>query len=522
MKICWLLLLMACFATVSGQESSYQQGVLYVKIVEGSYTRFDALFQENETILSYHVSQIEQPFKDGDEVLKLIYRIHFDATKSCDSLVHFLSGFSCVDYAERIPVYRLSYHPNDLIPINQWSLPKVNAEAAWDISKGSSNVVIAVVDNAVRITHHDLAANIWTNEAEIPNNGIDDDGDGYTDDIHGWDVADHDNNPNPPAGFNSSSDWNHGTHVSGIASAVTDNALGVASLGFGCKIMAVKCAPDTSTTGNDLPNPYDGVYYAVKAHANIINMSFSSSTPSNTDRSMTDFAYNSGLVCVAAAGNDNNNSPRYPAAYRHVIAVGATGKTDLKSGYSNYGSYVSVMAPGDSIKSTIAISDLAYGYLYGTSMASPMVCGLAGLILSVNPKLNPDQVAYYIKAGCDNIDALNPAFTNQLGAGRINAYNSLKLVQQDTAKFNANAIINIFPNPSGSTCNIRFLQRWNGAPITIILKNLLGQPVLQETVTNFIGFYYPLNLYALPQGLYFTQIILPDTSLNTIIIKAAN
>ena len=511
-------LLMVMTNNVKGQEKEFQQGVLYVKVFSGMDKELYRLLEEKEQIGAFGVNNIEHPFKDGSEALKLIYRIHFDAGKPCDSLMNILKSYDFIDYVERIPVYHLCYMPNDFNPLHQWGLLKVHAEEAWDINRGKSSVVIAVVDNAVRTSHHDLAANMWVNAGEIPNNGIDDDGDGYIDDVNGWDVADNDNNPNPPAGINANSEFNHGSHVSGIASAVTDNGIGVASLAFNCSIMAVKSAPDTSG-GNDLTNPYDGVYYAVKAKANIINMSFETTTPEATGQSMIDFAYNSGVVCVAAAGNDSSNAYRYPAMYRHVIGVGSTDANDKKSPFSNYGHDAAVMAPGTNILSTMGFNDVSLGYLEGTSMSSPLVCSLAGLVLSENPKLNPDEVKYYIQAGCDNIDALNPAYSGQLGSGRINAFNTLKLVQQDTAKYATNSIINIFPNPCNNTCNIRFNQRCINADFSIMIHNVLGQKVYEGTVSNFNGFYYPLNLISLRQGVFYMQIIMPDMTLNTIIVK---
>jgi len=155
-------------------------------------------------------------------------------------------------------------------------------------------------------------------------------------------------------------------------------------------------------------------------------------------------------------------------------------------------------------------------------MASPLVCGLAGLIIAENPRLNPDQVKQYIQAGCDNIDALNPTYAGQLGSGRINAYKSLQLVQQDLNNYNSNEVINIFPNPSGNICNIRFNQRCINSSFTIIIHNLLGQQVYNETINSFSGFYYPLNLLNLAEGVYITQIILPNESLYKIIVKGKN
>jgi serine protease len=516
-----ILLLLITFTSSYSQSNKYQQGVIYVRIAPHSQQQFFNLFGDNNTIANYSITKIEQPFNGGDSTISRIYRLHFDASIPQDNLIKILEQYPFIEYAEKIPVYRISFVPNDPLYLShQYNLLNVNAKQAWDICKGSPSVVIAVVDNAININHQDLEANIWTNPNVDPQTYWDV-ADGYLNDIHGWNVADSNNNPNPPTGINASSDWNHGTHVSGIASAATNNGLGIASLGYSCKIMALRCAPENSS-GDNLTVPYDGVFYAVINKANVINMSFEASAPDSTDQSIIKYAYNAGVVCIAAAGNDTSATPVYPATYPNVIGVGATDQNDRIASFSNYGPNATVMAPGWDIYSTFGYADNAYGYLYGTSMASPLVCGLAGLIISENPKLNPDQVKYYIQAGCDNIDLMNPAFIGQMGSGRINAYKSLQLVQQDSNNYNSNNVINVFPNPSTNTCNLRFNQRCVNASFEIIIHNLLGQKVYDEIVPNFSGFLYPLNLISLAQGVYITQIILPNTTYNTIIVKGQN
>jgi serine protease len=445
----------------------------------------------------YKITSMETPFHGIDSGLSLVYRIHFDKTELVDSLVKSLEQNDFIEYAEKVPLYRISYVPDD-IKVVQWGLYKINAELAWGISKGSSNVVIAVVDNAVNTMHNDLAANIEPNS--------------------GYDITDGDNNPNPPAGIGVNSEFNHGTHVSGIASAVTDNGFGIASLGFSCKIMPVKCATDNSS-GQYLSNPFDGVYYAANANANIINMSFESSAKSATEQDIADFAYSLGVVLVAAAGNDSSSSPVYPAACNHVIGVGATDQNDLKTVFSNYGQDLDVLAPGNNIYSTMGYSNNVFGYYSGTSMSSPLVCGLAGLILSENPKLSPDQVKSYIERGCVNIDALNPGFKNQLGHGRIDAYNTLKLVQSDLGNYVNNNKINIYPNPSNGLFNLQFLQDYSSTNITIDVYNTLGSKVYEETLTNYNSHFHSIDLSSLAIGLYIVQINILGSIINMKITK---
>jgi serine protease len=365
---------------------------------------------------------IKKPFPDPtiSASLTKIYRIHCTDSAHIDSLVAKLARIPIVEYVEKDPLIKLDYTPND-VHANQWYLAKISAMKAWDITKGSATVVIAIVDNGVRTTHADLAANIWTNTGEIPNNLLDDDLNGYADDVHGYDVADDDANPNPPPFTTNTSPFVHGTHCAGLASAVTDNSKGIASIGFKTKIMPVKCSRDKDS-GNTLLNPYDGVYYAMRAHADIISMSWGGAQNFATGQSLITAANSMGILLVAAAGNENGTNTGYPASYPNVLVVGSTDINDKKSSFSNYGSSVDVMAPGSGIYSTFAGDDNAYGYLSGTSMATPIVAGLAALVKAIHPAFTPAQIENAIKAGCDNIDAGNPGFAGQLGAGRINAY----------------------------------------------------------------------------------------------------
>ncbi|HWB62593.1 MAG TPA: S8 family serine peptidase, partial [Chitinophagales bacterium] len=336
--------------------------------------------------------------------------------------------------------------------VNQWALQKISAEQAWDVSHGSSNVVVAIVDNGVRINHQDLSGNLWTNTGETANNGLDDDFNGYTDDVHGYDVADNDADPSPPTGISQSDEWNHGTHCAGIASAATNNGTGIASVGFNTRIMAVKCTKSSSGNGGQLTNVDDGITYAMRNGANVISMSFGSNGSSVTEQLLISSCINKGIVMVAAAGNDDTTAAFYPAAYNGVICVGATDQNDKKASFSNYGSRVDVMAPGVGIYSTLASgSGSDYGFFSGTSMACPMVAGLAGLVLAVHPSFTPAQVANQIKSTADNISAENPGLNGMLGGGRINASRAIGgSTSTGITAVNALTGVKLFPNPFSS------------------------------------------------------------------------
>lgn len=336
-----------------------------------------------------------------------------------------------VEYVERVPDYQAFYTPNDF-HASQWNLTQIFAEQAWDETTGN-NRIIAMVDDAILLSHEDLSTNIWTNTGEIPGNGIDDDANGYIDDVNGWDAADWDNDPNPPASA-SSACFSHGSHCAGIAAAVTDNSLGIASIGFNSQIMAVKIGTGSCSS---LSNAYSGVNYAIASGAHIINMSWGGGAYSITYQTIFDAAYASNIVCVAAAGNSSTILPMYPASYNHVISVGSTTIGDAVSSFSNYGSTIDVMAPGSNIYSCLGDGISNYGTKSGTSMACPLVSGLISLMLSKDTLQTVDEIEACLKSTCDPIDAINPGYSGMLGAGRIHALHALECVNPVTAAFSS-------------------------------------------------------------------------------------
>jgi subtilisin family serine protease len=291
-----------------------------------------------------------------------------------------------VSFAE--PNYKLSTFdiPNDPSYSNQWHLPKIDAPQAWNITHGSTSVVIAVVDTGVDWDHPDLQANIWSNSDEVAN-GVDSDGNGYIDDIRGWDFVSQtscfpgeecdgarDNNPMDFHG--------HGTAVSGVASAVTNNTTGVAGVGWQVKIMPVRAGYARSGDGQGellISDAAQAIRYAAANGADIINLSWGGEY-SSTVNSAKNYAYDKGALIVAAAGNNNSDDKLYPAALEKVLAVGATDSSDDRWASSNYGYWVNIAAPGKNIRST-TYND-SYSTSSGTSLSAPIVSGTAALIKS--------------------------------------------------------------------------------------------------------------------------------------------
>jgi serine protease len=328
-----------------------------------------------------------------------------------------LKGSPDIEWAEPKFVYELDYTVNDPDLGSQWNLTKIKAALAWDVTKGDTNVVIGIVDTGVDWDHPDLAANMWRNWDETVD-GKDDDGNGYVDDIRGWDFAglDGESPENDPM----EDVPRHGTHVAGIASAVTDNGTGIASIGFKCKLLPVKVSAGGETTvvyGNE------GIVYAADNGAKIINCSWGGYGYSILGQEVIDYAISKGALVVAAAGNENSSLTHYPSSYKGVFSVASTNTTDSKSDFSNYGKDVDVSAPGSGIYSTWM--DNSYLTISGTSMASPLAAGLAALVLSHFPGYTPMQVGEQVRVNSFNIDNLNTGYENLLGYGRIDAQSTL-------------------------------------------------------------------------------------------------
>ncbi len=471
------LLFFSLYLQVTAQtvDTNYVDGQLYVQL--NTATSIDLANYDysdptlNAILLNYNVTDMRLPFGGLSNELDVTYELTFGQLQLVNGLIAELEALPYVVYAEPKPLHRISVVPNDVHP-SQWALTKINAFQAWDLSTGNAAIKIAIVDNAVSTVHQDLVGNIWVNPGEIANNGLDDDLNGYTDDVNGFDVANNDPNPNPPATAGSSAPFVHGTHCAGIASATSDNGVGIASLGFNTTIIAVKCTPDNSPTqGNELPNAYDGVYYAIRAGADVISMSWGGGF-SSTGQSIFNAANSLGIVLVAAAGNDNTSAPFYPAAFNNVISVGATDATDAKSSFSNYGTTIDVMAPGSGIYSTLSGNGSEYGTLSGTSMACPLVSALAALVLDEFPGSTPQEVEAALKNGCDNIDALNPSYVGMMGAGRINAYKTLLGNAGITSEKDSKVLIT--PNPSNGFFLVQSVADVKG----VKMFNLLGEAIV--------------------------------------------
>jgi subtilisin family serine protease len=418
------------FSVLSAQtiHPDYQDGRLYVKLsAQSSQVLGDvsevladrSLSDLHSLVQAYGITSIQRPVVAlHTPFFDRVYAFRFEEIAESNELMAALSALPWVEYAERVPLYRTHLIPNDTL----WAqvanhLTLIQADLAWDLHTGGGTV-IAIVDNAVQASHPDLASNMWVNPGEIPGNGIDDDNNGYIDDVNGYDVSDDDGNVNPP-----NASLSHGTHCAGIASAATDNGSGIASVGHSCRIMGVKATGD-----NDNPlfiqNSAEGVSYAIAAGADVVSMSYGGGGSSQTLEELFAEGHRRGIMFISSAGNDNDDQLKYPAGYPHVMAVASTTVQDQRSGFSNFGTWVDIAAPGSNILSTVPID--SYAAQSGTSMACPMAAGLLGLMKSYRPGLSTGVYEYVMRQSSDNIDSQNPNYIGLLGAGRINAFQALR------------------------------------------------------------------------------------------------
>lgn len=352
--------------------------------------------------------------------LSLVYKMEISPNADLIKSINAVLATGMVEFAEPKYRYKPFFNPNDpSIGQQQNFLNRIKAYQAWDTQMGDSNVVIGIVDTGTDWDHPDLINQIKYNNND-PINGVDDDGDGYIDNYRGWDMSDNDNNPMVPGGGTAA----HGSHVSGCAAAQTNNGVGVASPGFNCKFLPVK------TTKNSDPNSYltegyEGIVYAADHGCHIINNSWGGAGGGSFGQLAIDYAtINKDALVICAAGNDGNETVFYPASYKYVISVASTGSnSDAKSSFSNYGMYIDVCAPGSNIYSTYYNN--TYNFSSGTSMASPVAAGAAGIIKSEFPGYTGLQVGEQLRVSCDNIYGSNALYLDKLGKGRINMQNAL-------------------------------------------------------------------------------------------------
>ena len=423
-------------AYTSTSTSEYEAKRIVVRLAKGAnIQKIEAAIRQlgfsemRPTFPAHHLRRQDSKAPD----LKDFYNLTIAAPYSVHYAVQLAQGVAGVQYGCPRPIYRLSYVPNDTYYAAQQRtyMNKIGAPTAWDTQRGDSTVIIGIVDSGVEITHPDLVGNLARNYAD-PIDGIDNDMDGLIDNFQGWDFGGAsyntvvgDNDPNITGANNA-----HGTHVAGIAAARTDNRRGVASVSFNCKFLAVKCAADDDQRSNGsgfIIGGYEGITYSADMGAKIINCSWGGSGFNQFAADVVAYAQSKGALVVCAAGNNDSNQDFYPASFTDVLSVAAMNNNDTKASFSNFNFNVGIGAPGVNIYSTYYGG--AYASLSGTSMASPVIAGAAGLIASANPTATAEEIKSILKAGSDNIYNVGvnsgAQFAGRLGSGRLNLTKSL-------------------------------------------------------------------------------------------------
>ena len=357
--------------------------------------------------------------------LTRIYKAELAGIEDMEKAAKIIGDQPSVAYAEPVYRHQIFLEPNDplLSRDGQAYLSAINAPQAWDITTGSGEVVIGIIDTGSQLDHPDLASQIWQNPGETgtdeqgnskAKNGIDDDNNGFVDDLNGWDFADDDNNTNPGSS-------GHGTHVAGIAAAETDNAEGVASLGFNTRFIPVKVTIDA---GGSVQFGFEAMLYAANLGVDIINASWGSTRFSQFGRDVVQAVTEMGTLVISAAGNSNNDRVFFPAGYPEVIAVAAGTNDREKAGFSSFGSFVDVTAPGNMILSSVLPENEGlYAISSGTSMSAPVVAAQAALIKAANSDIDVDQMRAQIIANTSSINVPNGSAFNEfeLGSGFVQA-----------------------------------------------------------------------------------------------------
>lgn len=429
--------------------------------------------------------------KINDNGLNRIFEIGFENNLPIEQVINEILKDPRIEYAEPRFIYQTSITPNDVDYIAGFQnyLDQVKSPQAWDIQPNANGVIIAIVDSGSDLQHVDLSSNIHQNSAD-PANGIDDDNDGYIDNFRGWDFVGasasnviEDNNPDVPA-----DSLDHGIHVSGLASAVTNNSLGISSIAQTAKLMILKVGADDNARA--IYRGYDGILYAANHGAKIINCSWGGPGGGAFGQDIINYAISKGCLVVVAAGNSGNSELIYPAAYKGAFTVANVKSDDVKSSSSSYGYHVSISSPGASIYSTINRD--RYSYKSGTSMATPLVSSAAALVLAKNPNLTGLQVGELLRLNTDDISNLsgNSDFQDQLGNGRLNVFKALSAISMPSLR---NQKITINDNSLGSyaigdTLNYYFdlknvLQATSNTNVTLSSTNTSVQ-VLNPTLIS--------------------------------------
>ena len=441
-----LSLCVSVFALNASAKSDFVEGELLVKYKSGTASR--AAVSVNQIVGAVAVEEFPE--------LKW-QRVKLPAEMSVRDAIKRYESFGEIESVQPNFYYHLLATPNDpqFTNVGMYGLNKIGAPTAWDLTTGSSAVVVADIDTGLKYDHPDLAANAWKNPGEIAGNAIDDDGNGFVDDVYGYDFFYNDSNPFDDAG-------GHGTHTAGTIGAVGNNNVGVVGVNWNVRIMAIKIySPQgTDSTSAMLVNAYNYVRMMKQRGVNIrvTNNSYGGCGEAcgydQATKDALDAMGDAGILNVFAAGNNGSNNdttPFYPASYDSpsILAVAASNFTDDRAGFSNFGAIgVDVAAPGSGVLSTFTNAN-GYATLSGTSMAAPHVSGAAALLSAYNPNLSPASLKATLMNTVDPIASWT-GFVKT--GGRLNVAKALQ--NQTVCNFNLSSNSLVVNNLSGGSFSV--------------------------------------------------------------------
>ncbi len=412
-------------------EMSNAPGELIVRLYPGVSIKQLRTF--NKKMGAASVSSVFSPTTPAGKhpLLSRTYLVRFPTTLPLEQLKQRYAEHASIENVEmnRLNRFCAETIPNDPQYNEQWNLKAMNLPKAWNIEQGKPSVIVAVVDSGIQREHPEFQNQLWQNTGEIPDNGVDDDQNGYVDDINGWDFSDaptlqgigdwkeRDNEPDDETG--------HGTHVSGIIAAEANNGIGIAGIAWGCRLMPLR-AGFRFGAGAFFQNDdvAAAIVYAADNGANVINMSLGDTVNAFLIQDAVEYAYNRGCVLVGAAGNSPEPGAYYPAALNTVLSVASLDK-NLQLGNSNFGASIDIAAPGEEILSiglntNQSSPEYRYNYRSGTSMAAAHISGVAALLISANPSCSNAEIRQWLTGTARQL-----SITHLVGAGLVDAYAAL-------------------------------------------------------------------------------------------------
>ncbi len=491
--------------------TSELRGVLPEEYLFSGITGIEELDALNKKYGLLSMERLWRPLDKVGELEKkfgvdLVYLFKFKDKVDLEKVIKDYSSLPFVEYAEPNLYHSMQKIPDDPSFSSQWHHTKMQNPETWDITTGSEDIVFAIIDSDCQWNHPDIEPNIWINEEEDINgdgkftvddiNGRDDDGNGFVDDVVGWNFYNNSNDPSPDPAHSGVEGYGHGTHCFGDAIEATNNGIGGAGVGYNCRGIGFSCVTDDGKYIN-AARAVSAMYYAANKGARVMSLSFGNYAPNSSEQSAINYCYSKGMLIFGAAGNVSTSTKHYPAAFPNVIAVAASDASDKRADWpdwggtdygSAFGDWIDVVAPGDNILSTIPTDK--YASWDGTSMASPVAAGVAGLLWSVHPDWTNEMVRDRIFEGCDPMPDDTMYQKGLLGHGRVNSFKTVAPTVLSNISVKNVTASNIEGNPGNEASIVVYLQNeegWQDAEDVSVVLTSHNKYVSVTTGTSNIG-----------------------------------